>query len=178
MRAKADPEHRAAGQAAPQRSPVEYGPDFQAHLLEQYKLYVEMADRISARRLTTNQYFLTVNTAIIGAYAIATAVGLKRLEPQWAAFVSLAGLILCYTWRRLVQSHDQLNAGKFAVIHEMEKLLPYPLFEREWSKLGQGKDPKLYRPVSKLEVAVPLVFMALYLGLLTWSVMASVFGGS
>ncbi len=27
-----------------------YGEHYQSHLLEQYKLYVEMADRISARR--------------------------------------------------------------------------------------------------------------------------------
>src|SRR5262245_9792406 len=49
-------------------SPDKY-PDgaFQNHLLEQYKLYVEMADRISQRRGTANTFFLTVNTAIIGA---------------------------------------------------------------------------------------------------------------
>src|SRR3989442_10768421 len=33
--------------------------------LEQYKLYVEMADRISARRQTANEFFLSVNTAIV-----------------------------------------------------------------------------------------------------------------
>src|SRR5256885_4461010 len=39
--------------------------------LEQYKLYVEMADRISSRRLTANSFFLTINSAIIalGGYA-------------------------------------------------------------------------------------------------------------
>ena len=30
-------------------------------LLEQYKLYVEMADRISQRRQSANNYFLSVN---------------------------------------------------------------------------------------------------------------------
>ena len=32
-------------------------------LLEQYKIYVEMADRISARRGLANTFFLTLNTA-------------------------------------------------------------------------------------------------------------------
>ena len=38
---------------------------YQEHLLEQYKLYVEMADRVSQRRLTTNSYFLSINSAIL-----------------------------------------------------------------------------------------------------------------
>ena len=38
-----------------------------AATLEQYKLYVEMADRISARRGLTNTLFLTLNTAIFAA---------------------------------------------------------------------------------------------------------------
>jgi hypothetical protein len=44
---------------------------YQAALLEQYKLYVEMADRISQRRGLTNTFFLTLNTAIftlVGAF--------------------------------------------------------------------------------------------------------------
>lgn len=152
----------------------EYGQDFESHLLEQYKLYVEMADRISARRLSTNQYFLAINTTLITALAVAVTVGLDRLKPAWAAVVSLAGIVLCYTWYRLVKSHDQLNTGKFAVIHEMEKQLPYPPYAVEWEKLGKGKNPTLYRPVSKVEATVPFVFIALYLVLLVWCVAASI----
>src|SRR3954447_24563600 len=40
------------------------GEKYQAAILEQYKLYVEMADRISNRRGLTNTFFLTLNTAI------------------------------------------------------------------------------------------------------------------
>src|SRR4051794_23317808 len=37
---------------------------YRSAVLEQYKIYVEMADRISARRGLTNTFFLTLNTAI------------------------------------------------------------------------------------------------------------------
>ena len=50
-----------------------YGGDtaaYQKAILEQYKIYVEMADRISQRRGLTNTFFLTLNTAIF------TAIGL------------------------------------------------------------------------------------------------------
>jgi len=33
-------------------------------VMDQYKLYVEMADRVSARRSLANTFFLTLNTAI------------------------------------------------------------------------------------------------------------------
>ena len=49
------------------------------HLLEQYKIYVEMADRISHRRAVANTFFLTFNTAVVGALA-----GFYREEPHGA----------------------------------------------------------------------------------------------
>ncbi len=70
-----------------------YGEDYQAHSLEIYKLYVQMADNISARRQTANSFFLTVNTAIIG---IAGYVG--GSSGKWYWIISLAGLVICYAW--------------------------------------------------------------------------------
>jgi hypothetical protein len=51
--------------------------------LEQYKIYVEMADRISARRGMTNTFFLTLNTAIF------TAVGVFWQHPPTGSPVLL-----------------------------------------------------------------------------------------
>jgi hypothetical protein len=63
-----------------------YGGDaaaYQAAVLEQYKIYVEMADRVSQRRGLTNTFFLTLNTAIF------TAVGLFwEHKPQGAGMVA------------------------------------------------------------------------------------------
>jgi hypothetical protein len=46
--------------------------------LEQYKIYVEMADRISARRGMTNTFFLTLNTAIFTAVGVFWLFGRLR----------------------------------------------------------------------------------------------------
>ena len=43
-----------------------------SHLLDQYKLYVEMADRISQRRTTADSYFLSVNSAILASVGYLT----------------------------------------------------------------------------------------------------------
>ena len=42
-----------------------YGDNYQAHLLEQYKLYVEMADRISQRREQSNRFYAGLVSAIV-----------------------------------------------------------------------------------------------------------------
>ena len=42
---------------------------YQAALLAQYELYVEMADRVSARRATANAFFVTLNTGVFALLA-------------------------------------------------------------------------------------------------------------
>jgi hypothetical protein len=54
-------------------SPASYGNDadrYRNAILEQYKVYVEMADRISARRALSNTFFLTLNTAVLTAIGV------------------------------------------------------------------------------------------------------------
>ena len=45
-----------------------YGKEYRNHILEQYKLYVEMADKISQRRLETNNFFVSVNTLLLAFF--------------------------------------------------------------------------------------------------------------
>jgi hypothetical protein len=52
-------------------SSIEDRENYHSHLIEQYKLYVEMVDRLSARRVLVNNSFITLNGA--GAIAFAAA---------------------------------------------------------------------------------------------------------
>lgn len=134
-----------------------YGDNYEAHCLEIYKLYVQMADKISTRRQSANSFFLAVNTAIIGIVGYVGGTG-----GNWNWAVSLAGLILCYAWYRLVRSYKDMNSGKFKVIHEIEKKLPLSPYDAEWEALGRGKDSSLYLPFTRIEIWVPRVFAALH----------------
>lgn len=130
------------------------------HVLEQYKLCVEMADRISARRSTANTFFLTLNTLVIGALS-ACADKFSRLS---VIVLCIAAIILCYVWERLINSYRQLNTAKYIVIGEFEKRLPTsPYWSAEWNALGEGKDPKKYKQLTAVEKWVPIVFICLYL---------------
>jgi len=129
------------------------------HVLEQYKLYVEMADRISARRSTANTFFLTLNTLVVGALSVC-AEQFSRLS---VIVLCIAAIVLCYVWKRLIDSYRQLNTAKYTVIGEFEKRLPAsPYWSAEWNALGEGKDPKKYKPLTAVEKWVPIIFMCLY----------------
>ena len=138
----------------------EYGPNYQAHLLEQYKLYVEMADRISSRRQSANSFFLSVNTAIIALISYIHWGSKNDSSFYW--LVSLAGMFLCFMWYRLVRSYKDLNTAKFKVIHEMEAKLPVAPYDLEWEKVGKGKNSKLYLPFTHIEICIPWVFFVIH----------------
>lgn len=144
-------------------SETDYGAAYQEHLLAVYQLYVQMADRISARRQAANSYFLTINTALI---ALVSYVQLACEAAGTAPFywsIAVAGITLCYLWYRLIRSYNDLNSGKFKVIHEIERRLPIRPYDAEWTALGRGKRPDLYLPFTHIERFVPWVFLLIHL---------------
>lgn len=132
---------------------------------DMYKLAVEMADRISARRTTANAFFATVNTGLLAI------VGSQDLV--W--YVPLAGIALTYTWFSLLLSYRDLNGAKFEIINEVEERLPIKVFADEWVRLKARREVRTgrmrgtrqrlagYREQGQVERQVPLIFMALYL---------------
>lgn len=141
----------------------DYGPDYNSHVLEIYKMYVEMADNISERRQKANSFFLTLNSAIV---ALVGYVNLSNSNLTTTAsffwLVALAGMILSYLWYRLVRSYKDMNSGKFQVIHVIESHLPLRPYDAEWTALGKGDDPKLYLPFTNIEKYVPWVFLCIH----------------
>ncbi len=125
---------------------------------EQYKLYVEMADKVSERRNNVNSFFVAVHTVLLGV------VGIKGfdVDKYWYVIVVL-GVILSYIWYYLLKSYQLLNTGKFQVINEMEQRLPFNMYSYEWEILRYGKDRSKYWPISHLEKMIPIVFFLLYI---------------
>ena len=151
-------------------SQEDYGEQYKSHLLEQYKLYVEMADRISARRQTANSFFLSINTAIIALIGYVNFGSKTTTDYYW--LVSAAGAVSCYAWYRLIRSYRDLNSAKFKVVHEMEQMLPFAPYDTEWEKVGRGKDPKLYLPFTHIEIVIPWVFFVIHTLILLKAIIA------
>lgn len=138
----------------------EYGSEYNAHLLEQYKLFVEMADRVSARRQSANSFFLSVNTAIIALVGYINSGTQTSSNFNW--LIALAGIALCLMWFRLIKSYKDLNTAKFSVIHEMEAELPFAPYDVEWDKVQRGTNSKLYLPFTHIEIYIPWVFLTIH----------------
>lgn len=138
----------------------EYGADYKSHLLEMYKIYLEMADRISSRRQSANNYFLTINTALVGLVSY-LHLGIKT-DNHFYFLIALSGMILCFIWFRIIKSYKGLNSGKFKIVHLLEKKLPVSPYDAEWEAVGRGKDHKLYHPFTHVEMSIPWVFFCLH----------------
>ena len=141
-------------------SEEEYGENYKPHYLEIYKTNLDMADRISSRRQSANSFFLSINTAA-GGFVGYVHLGAEKLS-SFYFFIGIAGMILCYTWYRLIRSYKNINSGKFRVVHEIERNLPMSPYDAEWEILGRGKKPKLYLPFTKVEMRVPWIFFSLH----------------
>lgn len=135
-----------------------YGTEFKDHILEQYKLYVEMADRVSERRMKASSFFLSVNAFLITALSYLSDNNLGFMN----IFICILGVILTAVWGYLLNSYRQLNSGKYKVIHFLESQLPFSPYDAEWETLGHGKDKKKYWPLSHLELVLPIAFSVIY----------------
>ena len=146
-----------------------YGESFQAHLLEQYKLYVESSQKVTDRRITTGNYLLTVNSFLLTVFGVAAS---QHLGGFWLAIVPVAGLLVSFTWYSLVVFYRNLGASKYKVVHQLESFLPVAPFRYEW-RTAHDEKAKRHTGVTHLERVVPLAFAAIYLVLLGYSLSRS-----
>lgn len=138
-------------------------------LLDIYKLTVEMADRISARRALASTFFLTALSSLIVVIGLTT-------KAEWA--FALPGLVLAITWWLLLRSYRLLNRAKYKVIQNMEKRLPVQPFTDEWpiTEAIPGDEIVRFRRIKALrgryaelgvlEQTVPTIFGVIFLVIL------------
>jgi len=140
--------------------------------MEIYKLTVEMADRVSARRAVANAFFLTVNTTLVAVVGLRNETTGSALLP---VSVCVAGIAVAACWWFLLRNYRHLSEAKFAVINKIEsENLPVKPFLDEWAVLGAGdtKPGRLtkiragLRQLGNVERVVPIVFGLLYVMLL------------
>ncbi len=134
---------------------------FNADLLEQYKLYVQSAENVSARRVASSNYLLTLNTALVALYGLQSV---SFGENYWTLLVPIAGFFVSLLWFLIIKSHADLNRVKFVLIHEMEQHLPEAMYKYEW-QLAEGGKGKTYKAVTAIERWIPGLFALLHVGL-------------
>lgn len=140
----------------------DYGTEYKNHFFEQYKLYIESVEKTSDRRQHANNYFITINTALISLIGLSFQIKYFENLAGIKSILALLGVIICIVFWYLIRSYKQLNIDKFAVIHKIEENLPLALYKYEWEVLGKGEDNKKYYPFSHVELIIPWVFGIIY----------------
>jgi hypothetical protein len=139
--------------------------------LDLYRLAVEMADRLSARRANANSFFLALQTALTAVLATVAGGSLIDRNDTVLAAAALAGAVTALAWWMLLRSYRDLNRAKYAVINRIEEEhLSLRLFTDEWAELQRRVErPRRwkgrYAELGDAERVVPIVFLSLYLGL-------------
>ncbi len=147
--------------------PEEYGEKYRDHLLEQYKLFVEMADRVSQRRDQSNRFYVTLVSAIAGLLMVLARFG-TSVNGIWPVVFLISGLLgatLSFIWFLNIKSYRTLNTAKFEIINDLERRLPYQGYSKEWELLRPAIGSPKYLQLTRIEQLVPAVIILLFLGI-------------
>lgn len=129
-----------------------------------------MADRVSERRLKTNQFYIGIISGLLGVLAFnfgdSSLDLLAHKQNSIILTIAILGLVLNLIWFINIRSFRKLNSGKFMVIHEMEALLPFQPYDREWDIIKRGEKKKNYFQLSRIEQYLPVVLSVPFLILL------------
>lgn len=133
-----------------------------------YKMMVDSSEKLIDRRQKMNAFFITAMGALMALAGSLAKFG--TVESPTISFVvmaafGVAGLLLCNSWRNLIDNYGKLNEGKFRVILKLEESLSAQIFSAEWAALGKGRRPQKYQSFTSTENLVPLWFAILILGL-------------
>ena len=138
-----------------------YGGSFYTDLLEQYKVYVQSAENVSARRVASNRFMLTINAALVALYGLQSA---NFGQGCWTLLIPVMGIPVSVLWYLIIKSHADLNRIKFKLIHELEQHLPSAMYKHEWRLAEEGQG-KIYRAVTSIERWIPILFTVLHIAL-------------
>ena len=149
-------------------SKEDYGDSFTSDLLEQYRIYVQSSENVSARRVASSRYLLTLNVALVALYGFQYA-GFG--QGYWTLLIPIVGIPVSLLWFLIIKSHADLNHIKFCIIHEFEQYLPAAMYKYEWELAEEGEG-RTYRTVTSIERWIPILFTVLHAVLMTVVILA------
>lgn len=137
-----------------------------------YKMMVDSSEKLIERRQKMNAFFITAMGALMalaGALAKFGTVESPAISFAVMAAFGVVGLLLCNSWRNLIDNYGKLNKAKFRVILKLEQSLSAQIFSAEWAALGKGRRPHKYQSFTSTENLVPLWFAILILALVLFA---------
>jgi hypothetical protein len=132
---------------------------FPSNLFEQYQLFVEETARISDRRHSTSNLFLSVNSVLVGAVALLIQQSGGKGSPllTFLAFLLVgAGSVLCILWLQFLLRYANRLRVRFLYLSKLEQMNPSLLLS-----VFSNKELRT-ESFSHLEARIPVVFLVTY----------------
>jgi hypothetical protein len=151
-------------------------PPKKSKIFKQYDLLVEDTARLSDRRQTVSNIYLSANALLASGIALLALQATPKNLPAYALFlivlIVFGGTVLCLGWRRLIESYRELVGLRINMLKEIEE-------RAEFKDLGlidtYHQEDALYDPVkrkelgkkpifgfSRIESRLPVLFIILY----------------
>ena len=160
-------------------APEQYGDKYQDHLVEQYRLYVEMAEATSRRRDQVNRFYPTLFSALAAILFVVPKLNLPQssgefdsIWPWVLVLTGFMGVYLSLTWLITIWSLGRLINAKHRIIREMEGELPFAPYTQE-----TNYPPFASRYQRSVDLFLPMIFIVPFY-LLTFLAISSMLEGS
>ena len=127
-------------------------------MLEAYKFYAEIYDRVEQRRQNINRLYLHL-LMTIAAYVVISLRFPSNALPMSSvlSIAGMLGMVLSVAWLTQLRASNFLLLIKKKVLMEAEQKMSIPFFSREQSILGELKGESIY---SNAEKRLPYLFFA------------------
>ena len=122
----------------------------ESYKFEQYKMFVESAEKNSEKRINQNNLYLTINILFISYILV------KDIELKFLILLSSIGIVVCIIWYLTIGNYSKRNKIKYDIINEMETEFG-SLYKEEWKRIS------ILTPLSKYEQAISIIFLLIYI---------------
>jgi hypothetical protein len=129
-----------------------------ALLFNFYRLLIEDAGALRGARRETNNFFMTLNVAGLGAIGFLMNEG---ADPGINVLLCGTMLIVSFIWWNSINHYARLCSIKYKIIKKVEDQLPFQPTQEEWAMFAKGKSGQ---GSNRFEKLVPVLFAIGYAG--------------
>lgn len=155
-------------------------------VLEQYKSLVEDVGNIGQRYATSNGFYLSVLTALLGVLAyVGSGQSLEKINLLIIVLVAVFATVICWIWRETIAFYGRLFSAKFCLLKRLEAELEVPVYAEEAKLVYRERDPsdpckakeggKSFPPLTAHEAKVPKYLGWFFLAIAAVALIGAVF---
>lgn len=117
---------------------------------EQYKTFIESAEKNSDKRIMQNNIYLTTNLAFLSYMCT------QDFELKYSIIMLIVGVLICTIWFFTITNYCKRNKVKFDIINESKH---GKLYKEEWKRIN------ILTPLTTYEKISSIIFIGLYMAL-------------